>query len=228
MIKYHFDIEQGSPEWHKIRKGIITASEVKNILTPAKLEPAKGETVFKYVCGLADQRLFGYDTDGFVSWDMERGSIEEVLARELYSEKYAPVKECGFVTHKFETGIIGCSPDGLVGDDGLIECKSRNGAAQIKTFISGAMPDEYRLQVQTQLLVTGRKWCDFISYSNGRPMFIRRIEPDLEVQQRILVACAAVNRQVQECIDQFKAASADAFETKWVNHALNAYNGITV
>jgi hypothetical protein len=90
----------------------------------------------------------------------------------LYSKHYAPVEQCGFVTNNKWGFTLGCSPDGLVGDDGMIEVKSRCQKFQVETIVEGKMPDDFLLQVQGELLVTQRKWCDFISYSAGLPMIV--------------------------------------------------------
>ena len=116
--------------------------------------------------------------------------------------------ETGFVTNDQWGFTLGYSPDGLVGDDGLIEVKSRYQRFQVETIINGAMPDDYMMQVQTGLLVTGRKWCDFISYSGGLPMVTIRIEPDAEVQGAILQAAAAFESRIAERLEAYTDALA--------------------
>ena len=185
MIKYHEQIEQGSQEWLALRCGILTASEMKNIISPVKLEPVKNPA---HLYELLSQRITGYVEPQYISDDMVRGMNDEIDARALYAKHYAPVKECGFITNNNIGITFGYSPDGLVGDDGLIECKSRRQKYQVETITTGTLPDEYRIQVQTGLMVSNREWCDFISYSAGLPMFVLRVFNDVEIQDKILKA----------------------------------------
>lgn len=197
-IKIHSDIEQGSPEWYALRLGLLTASEMKFIITPAKLEYAKNEKEKTHLYELAAQRVNSYVEPQFQSYDMMRGKEEEILARKLYAEKFAPIQEVGFVTNDdftFELNgekkqfMLGCSPDGLVGDDGGIQIKSRVQKYQFETIVGEGIPVEYIIQVQTELLVTQRQWWDFCSYSNGMNMMVRRCYPDPKIQAA-LKGCA--------------------------------------
>lgn len=191
---YHNDIYQGTDEWLELRRGILTASEMKLIMTPT-LKAANNDKSRSHLYELLAQRIGGFVEDGFTSDDMERGHIEEVFARDEYSKNFAPVTECGFITRDDFVSpdgnpfTIGYSPDGLVGDDGLIEIKSRRQKYQIETIINGFMPDDYLLQVQTGLLVTGRKWLDFVSYCGGHRMVVIRHYQDADIMDKI-VACA--------------------------------------
>lgn len=124
MIKYYHDIEQGSDEWLAVRQGILTASEMRLILTPA-MRTASNDKERAHLFELIGQRITGYTEPHYISDDMLRGHEDEVAARIRYAEHFAPVTECGFVTNDDHGVVIGYSPDGLVGDDGLIECKSR-------------------------------------------------------------------------------------------------------
>jgi predicted phage-related endonuclease len=188
-ITYHPDVVQGSDAWLQMRCGTLTASEMKKIITPTLKTANNGETR-AHAYELAFQRLTQFVEPQYVSDQMLRGVEDEIYARAAYAEHYAPVTECGFITRDFGGFTIGYSPDGLVGDDGLIECKSRAGKYQVHTIARNEVPEEYVLQLQTGLLVTGRKWIDFISYCGGLPVFIKRVEPDLDVQDAILAAAA--------------------------------------
>ena len=198
-ITYHPDLEQGTPEWLEMRRGLLTASEVNLILTPT-LKVAKNDKTRQHVYELAAQRITEYVEPTYIGDDMLRGWEDEVRARDLYSAKYAPVTECGFVTNDAWGFTIGYSPDGLVGDDGLIEIKSRRQKFQVQTIIEGTTPDDYILQVQTGLLVTGRKWLDFISYSGGIPMFVTRVYPDPVIQDAIVNAAGEFEDKVVEAV----------------------------
>lgn len=187
MIHYHPDLIQGSDEWLAARCGILTASEMRLIITPT-LKLAKNEKASAHLYELLAQRITGYVEPHFISDDMLRGQVDEIEARALYAKHYAPVREMGFITNDEWGFTLGYSPDGLVGDDGLIECKSRRQKFQAETIIAGEMPDEYMLQVQTGLLVTGRRWCDFISYCGGMPMVTIRVPADDAIQDAIIEA----------------------------------------
>ena len=205
MTTYHHDIIQGTDEWLQLRTGLITASEMKLLMTPT-LKPANNDKSRAHLYELAAQRISGYTEPSFVSEDMMRGWSDEVLARDLYSQHYAPATECGFVTAEINGHAIGYSPDALVGDDGLIECKSRRQKCQIKTICDGGVPDEYMLQIQTGLLVTGRKWLDFVSYCGGLPMVVIRVYPDPKMQGAIIETIASAEAQIQALIDAYHQA----------------------
>jgi hypothetical protein len=178
-------------EWLKARCGLLTASEMKHILTPT-LKLAANDKTRTHLYELLSQRITGYVEETFESYDILRGREDEIEARLRYSQEFAPVDECGFITNDQWGFTLGYSPDGLVGMDGLIEIKSRKQKYQIQTIVEYAakntIPPEFMLQVQTGLLVTGRKWCDFVSYSGGLVMIPIRVEPDPEIQAAIIAA----------------------------------------
>ncbi|MGM9512424.1 lambda exonuclease family protein [Larkinella sp. GY13] len=186
-IKYYENIVQGSDEWFELRRGILTASEMKHIVTPT-FKTADNEKTRTHLYELLAQRISGYVEPSYVSDDMMRGNEEEVLARIKYSEGFeVPVKDMGFITNDRWGFMLGYSPDGLVSEDGQIECKSRRQKYQVETILTNEMPVDYLLQVQTGLLVTGRAWCDFVSYSGGLPMLTKRIYPYKKIQDAIIV-----------------------------------------
>lgn len=191
-IRFH-DCQQGTIEWFNARLGLITASEMKFLLTPT-LKPANNEKTRSHLWELLAQRISGYVEETFEGWDILRGREDEIEARIRYSNAYAPVEECGFITNDEWGFTLGYSPDGLVGEDGLIEAKSRKQKFQAQTMVEYAamdtIPPEFMAQVQTGLLVSGRKWCDFVSYSGGMPMITTRVEPDPDIQEAILKAAA--------------------------------------
>ena len=201
---YHENVVQGSDEWLAMRCGILTASEMKNIITPS-LKIANNDNTRAHAFEIAFQRISQHVEPQYVSDAMLRGQEDEIYAREAYSQHYEPVQETGFVTTSAHGFTIGYSPDGLVGDDGLIECKSRCGKYHVQTIAANEMPDDYLIQVQTGLLVTGRKWLDFISYCAGLPVFVKRIEADAEVQDAIIAAATAFEERVQEIVQQYGA-----------------------
>jgi predicted phage-related endonuclease len=201
-IIYHTEFDQGSGKWVEQRCGMITSSQIKMILTPG-LKVAENDNKRKYFYELLAQRITRHVEPQYVSDSMLRGKDEEILGRDLYSEKHAPVAQCGFVTNDEFGFNIGYSPDGLVGDAGLIEVKSRRQAYQIQTIVNNAVPDEFVLQIQAGLLVTRRKWCDFISYSGGMPMFVKRVEPDAAIQAAIIAAATGFEANLAEAINTY-------------------------
>jgi putative phage-type endonuclease len=208
-VTYHDNLVQGSDEWHAARCGLITASEVKLLLTPT-LKRTNNDKSRSHLWELAAQRITGYVEPSYVSDAMLRGHEDEIEARSLYSQHHAPVHQCGFVTNDEFGFTLGCSPDGLVGDDGMIECKSRMQKYQVQTIVEhwrdGSVPDDFVLQVQTGLMVCKRRWCDLISFSGGLPMIPMRIAADGEVQEAILAACEDAESKIAQIVGDFEAA----------------------
>lgn len=196
-VTIHRDLLQGSDEWLQARCGILTASEMKLIITPT-LKIAKNEKASAHLFELLAQRITGFVEPRYIGDDMLRGQQDEIEARMLYAKHYAPVEEVGFITNNEWGFTLGYSPDGVVGDDGLIEVKSRRQKFQAATIVDWNVPEEYRIQIQTGLLVTGRKWCDFVSYCGGMPMVTLRALPEPETQEAILAAAAAFEKQLAE------------------------------
>lgn len=208
-IKYHPEMIQGSEEWFAIRCGLLTASQMKRVITPAKLEYSKSEEKKSILYDLLAQRVTGKLLPEFVSDDMLRGHEEEIYAREEYNKNYEPVTQCGFVTNDEWGFTLGYSPDGLVGEDGQIEGKSRAYKYQVRTILEGGMPDEFMLQVQTGLLITKRKWCDFISYSGGLHMLTTRVYPSPTVQAAILLAAQMFHGELLELEKKYEQRLRD-------------------
>jgi putative phage-type endonuclease len=192
---YRFDIEQGSDDWHAIRRGLITASAIAKLLTGTG-KPANNDTSRAQLYQLLAERITGESDPGFYNDDMARGHLLEPYAKDLYAKNYAPVTECGFITCKLSGVVIGYSPDGLVGDDGLIEIKSPRQKTHLKSLLTNQVPEEYVPQVQTGLAVSGRAWCDFISYAPGLPLFVRRVERDEQLIAQIIAAAQAAEEQL--------------------------------
>lgn len=208
MIEHWLGVEQGTEKWHALRCGILTASEMKMIITPT-LKAASNDKERQHLYELLGQRITGHTEPHYISDDMLRGDEDEVMARIEYSEHYAPVTECGFITNDRLGFTIGYSPDGLVGIDGLIECKSRKQKYQIETIISDRMPDDYMLQCQTGLLVSERKWIDFVSRCAGLPLFVCRVYPDPKIQDAIAAAATAFEERLQAAMLKYEQWVAD-------------------
>jgi hypothetical protein len=200
-VTYHRDLVQGSDEWHRVRLGLLTASEIKLILTPT-LKVADNDKTRAHVYDLLAQRITQHVEPSYQSYDMERGNFEEEQARSRYNDDYAPVEECGFITNDKLGFMLGYSPDGLVGDDGQIEAKSRLPKWQMQTLVENiatkTVPIDFMMQIQGGLLISERKWCDFITYSGGMPMGVARAYPDPKVHEAIANAAIGFEATITE------------------------------
>lgn len=196
-IEYHHELVQGSDAWLEARCGLLTASEMKLIITPT-LKIADNDKSRSHLWELLAQRITGYVEPHYVSDDMLRGQSDEVEAKILYNAHYEPLQDVGFITNDKFGFKIGCSPDSLVVEAGGLECKSRRQRFQVQTIVEMQMPDEYAIQVQTCMLVSEKQWWDFISYSGGLPMVTMRVMPDLVMQEAIVTAATAFEKKLQE------------------------------
>ena len=196
------ELEQGSPEWIQARCGLISASIMNDILTPT-LKMASNDKTRAATYELACQRVTQYVEPQYWTDSMLRGVSDEVTAADLYSERIAHTQEVGGMVREFEFGRIWYSPDRLVGDDGLIEVKSRRNGLHFKTVAEGEVPKEHILQLQAGLLVSGRKWIDYISICKGQPLFIKRVEPDPVYQEAILSACECMEKSIAEVTEKY-------------------------
>jgi hypothetical protein len=170
------DIEQGSGEWLKLRYGIATASEFSNMVTS---KGKRSTSLKKYALKLASELLVDEIEEPFTNASMERGTELEPYAIEAYTEHtLTNVDSVGFMM----CDGYGCSPDGIIGDDGLIEVKCPNQATHIEYLYNNKLPTKYVQQVQGCLFVSGRTWCDFISFNpnfkDGYKLFITRVYRD--------------------------------------------------
>ena len=177
-LREYPDVEQGSDEWNTLRRGMVTASVVGQLLTTRTLKPADNDVSRGVTMLLVAERITGYTEPTYVSDDMWRGVTDEPIARDLYTQHYAEAREYGLMVRSGAGWTIGFSPDGLVGDDGLIEVKSRRQKKQLATVLSGEVPSENMAQLQCGLLVSGRKWIDYVSFSGGMALFVKRVFPD--------------------------------------------------
>ena len=204
---YHHNIEQGSDEWHALRRGMITASAISRLLTGTG-KPANNDTSRAQLLQLLAERIIDEAEPSFYGDDMARGHLLEPLARDIYAQHRAPVVECGFVTADFDGTVIGYSPDGLVGDDGLIEIKSPRRKNHLRSLLSDEVPSEYVPQVQTGLAVTGRAWCDYISYAPGLPQFIHRCTRDELVIAQLIAAAQIAEVELQRLMELYTTVAA--------------------
>jgi len=173
-------IEQRSDAWFQARIGKVTASRVADVL--AKTKTGYSATRDNYMAQLVCERLTGEKGESFTNAAMQHGTDTEPLARAAYeSIKDVLVDEVGFVPHP-TIDMAGASPDGMVGEDGLIEIKCPNTATHIETLLNQSVPGKYNTQMQFQMACTGRKWCDFVSFDNRLPeelqLFVTRVPRD--------------------------------------------------
>jgi len=181
-------IEQGTIEWFEARLAKVTASRLNAVM--AKTKSGYAATRVNYMMELICQKLSGQREESFTSASIQRGNEMEPIARGAYeANKGIFVEEAEFTIHPIEKGF-GASPDGLVGEDGLIEIKCPNTATHIEFLKSGKVKREYLLQMHGQMLCTGRRWCDFVSYDDrikGLEYRCVRIDFDLELGNEIIM-----------------------------------------
>ena len=216
LTQYYYDIEQGTDEWHESRLGIVTASEINRIVTPTG-KKSSGKAVQAYACEIASQRVNRCIEDTYESYAMMKGHFHEEHARKAYDENYGDVTECGFITRDFGNFKIGYSPDGLVEPDGLIEIKSREPKFQVATIVADEVPADYINQCQTGMLVSGREWIDFVQYSTGMPLFVKRVTVDPERVKVIMEAMEAFEILTQKMEAIYRQASKSMVETERVD-----------
>jgi putative phage-type endonuclease len=173
-------IEQGSPEWFAQRLGKVTASRVADVI--AKTKTGYSTSRDNYMAQLVCERMTNTVAESFTNSAMQWGTETEPLARAAY-EAHADVlvDEVAMITHP-TIEAAGASPDGLVGDDGLLEIKCPNTATHIDTLLTQTVPGKYITQMQWQMACTGRKWCDFASFDPRLPtelqLFVKRVPRD--------------------------------------------------
>ena len=197
-------MEQRSEEWFQARLGKVTASRVADVL--AKIKSGESASRRNYKIQLVSERLTGEKQETYVNQAMQDGIDREFYARERYVQQFGEVEEVGFVKHP--TLEAGASPDGMVGDDGIIEIKCPMGSTHTETLMTQDVPSRYVPQIQFQLLVTGRKWCDFVSYNPMFPehlqVFVKRVEADEVYQMELDKEIEAFLLEVQTIIDRLK------------------------
>jgi len=195
------DFEQGSLEWLQARLGRISASQAKLLITTSGKASASAD---KYLATLISERITGRREEVFVNSHMERGTRLEPAARACYEwETGNVVTEVGFILD--DSGEYGCSPDGLVDDDGGIEIKVPADSTMIGYHLKqDKFYSTYKQQVQCCMLVTDRDWWDLYAYSDSFPSICVRIERDDEYINKMLAviidAIIIINDQTEKMI----------------------------
>jgi len=192
------DLIQGSPEWHEARRGKITGSRFKDVLS------TRGSTRANYIQELLLERKTGLVAESFCNGDMEWGIQTEPQAREYYERtRDVKVTQVGFIDHPLEQyrGYVGVSPDGEVDIDGIIEIKCPNTKTHLEYVAKKVLPSKYIPQVQGVLWVTGRDWCDFISFDprvEAEPFFCVRVDRDQAYINKLAAACDVFIQEMVE------------------------------
>lgn len=203
------DVEQRSPEWYALRAGMPTASEFSKIVT-SKGEPSKSAA--GYALTLAAEKFAGKPVDAWEgnSWT-ERGREMEDQAGALYEFAHdAVIEPVGFVTD--DAGEMGCSPDGFVGDDGLVEFKALKAENHVKAILyyrkHGYCPTDYVQQAQGQMLITARAWCDLVFYHPELPLLVIRQTPDVKLQGALCKQLPLLREERDRVLADLRAQAA--------------------
>ncbi len=195
--------EQGSPEWFAIRAGMPTASEFATIMSKGKgAAPSKVRRT--YMLKLAGEVITGEPMESFSNVHTERGKAMEAQARDIYAMMQdVDPEEVGFIVN----GAKGCSPDSLVGANGMVEIKTKLPHLQLDVLLAGELPDDHKAQCQGQLWVAEREWVDFVSYWPKLPLFVTRAYRDEEYIKTLSGAVDAFNDELASLVEQVRAMS---------------------
>ncbi|MFG1349049.1 lambda exonuclease family protein [Xanthobacter autotrophicus] len=190
-------IDQGTDEWMKIRLGIPTAS-----MFSALLAKGEGKTRRSYMCRLAAEIITGEPTETFTSPAMERGKVMESEARDWYAFQYNVEPErVGFIVN----GPKGCSPDSLLGTNGMLEIKTTRGDLLIEKLLKGEFSPEHKAQCQGALWVAEREWIDLVTYWPRLPPLVVRAQRDELYIAALSKAVSDFNAELQEVVEQIRA-----------------------
>jgi putative phage-type endonuclease len=194
-------MDQRTDDWFAARLGSATASRMNDALAGPDTAARRN-----YLIQLVTERLTGQQQESFSSAAMQRGTDLEPVARMAYEAKHGFVDKAGFYTHP-DIKWFGASPDGLVGDDGLVEIKCPNSTTHVDYILDGKVPTKYKRQMMAQLACTGRKWCDFVSFDDRLPehlqLFVVRFEPKPEeiakLEQGVIAFLTDVQKEFDKC-----------------------------
>lgn len=203
MIRYH-DFEQGSEDWIECRRGLMTASEMKLLVSPS-LKYLESDKERAHVLELAAQRISKFVELHYITDDMLRGNDDEIRAKAKYEEVYKrKLHKVGFITNDKFGFTLGYSPDGMIeGENAAVECKSRRQKWQLDTINRYQVPVEHIIQVQTGMMVAELDRIDFVSYSGGWPMATMHVYPDRKLQEGIFAAAYKFEERIKKCIEEY-------------------------
>lgn len=192
--------EQGSPEWHAARAGIVTASEFATVLAKGR-GGGESKTRRTYMLRLLGERLTGEVAESYSNGHMERGKALEAEARDAYAFLHdADYVQVGFI----RSGDKGCSPDGLIGERGMVEIKTKLPHLQLDVLLTDEVPSEHIAQCQGALWIAEREWIDFASYWPKLPLFVKRIHRDEAYIERLAEAVAEFNAELAQLQQRFQ------------------------
>lgn len=197
--------EQGSEEWFRVRAGMPTASEFATVMASGR-GGGESKTRRTYMLKLAGEILTGEPMDTYQNGHMERGKVMEAEARDLYAFMRDVEPDCvGFIASDGK----GCSPDCLIGADGMAEIKTKLPHLQIDVLLRGELPPEHKAQCQGGLWVAEREWIDFVSYWPSLPLFVKRVHRDEAYIAEIAAAVSQFNAELAETVACIRAMSPD-------------------
>jgi hypothetical protein len=191
------------------------ASDLPALISTASNDTSRGLTLL-----LVAERITGYTDPTYMSDDMLRGLNDEPLAVYAYSKRYAEARTTGFMVRDDWGFSIGYSPDGVVGDDGLIEVKSRRQKKHLATILADEVPAENMAQLQAGLLVSGREWIDYVSYCGGMPLWRKRVTPDAAWCEAIVTAVLAFEETSEQMVADYGAATVGLAPTERLSNDL--------
>lgn len=199
-------MEQRSPEWFRHRLGRVTASRISDVMAQTKTGPSAARK--NYAADLIAERLTGESREGFTNAAMQWGAEIEPQARLAYEFMTdVSVSEVGFIDHPV-IAMAGCSPDGLIGEFGMVEIKCPNTATHIDTLLTGSIDGKYLKQMQFQMACAQRQWCDFVSFDPRLPpemqLFIKRVDADKEEISRIEAAVEQFLIEIGQTVVELK------------------------
>jgi len=196
--------EQGTEEWQAARCGIVTMSELHTLLVNGKSASGFGAGAFSYMHQLIGERITGEPADIFQgNRHTERGHELEPLARQLYTETTGyEIDEVGIILNHG----AGYSPDGLIGDDGALEIKTKLPKYQVEVLLAGEIPKEHVAQIHGGLWVSEREWLDFVSYWPGMPLFVKRAYRDEKMIRTIAERVEAFYEELESRMQMVMAA----------------------
>ncbi len=193
-MKIH-EIEQQSPEWFNVRKLKATASHATAIGNC-------GKGLDTYVLEIVAEYLSSADKEQFSNKHTDRGNELEPQARAIYELTTGKdVKQVGFIEHN---DYVGCSPDGLIDDDGGLEIKCIDDVGYLKMLLGEEISSDYQWQIQMNLLITGRKWWDFVAYNPNfkQSIIIKRVVPDKDKQEKLSNGFILAENKIKEILNK--------------------------
>jgi hypothetical protein len=193
------DCEQGSPEWHEARRGIPTASRFKDVMAQGE-----GKMRAKYMRELAAERIMKEVVKGYTNANMERGNEqEEGLVKKYCDERNVDVEKVGFLRSTLMA--TGCSPDRFVGAHGMVEIKSMQPDLLVEVLERGKLPTGHQPQIQGQLWISGRQWCDIVFGWPKMPLFIHKIERDEPYMASLRLELSRFNEELDRLTAKLEA-----------------------